>query len=119
VFHFQEKGFPLREFIKEVVDAAEILQYRASEEEIVDRSLMNLHPDLIAKAAFLLRPGSHRELTDMVSLIEEKMAVLGERQHSDTASKRSQMVEKGSIPDNEHDGVAVEGKRSSKNGLNC
>jgi hypothetical protein len=31
VFHFQERGRPLREFIKEVADAAEFLQYCASE----------------------------------------------------------------------------------------
>ena len=52
VFHFQETDCPLREFIKEVVDAAEFLQYRASEWEIVDRILMNLHPDILPQAAF-------------------------------------------------------------------
>jgi hypothetical protein len=51
----------LREFIKEVVDAAEFLQYRPSEGQIVDRILMNLHPDILAQAAFLPRPGSFIE----------------------------------------------------------
>jgi hypothetical protein len=55
VFHFQERGCPLREFIKEVVDAAELLQYCATEGEILDRILMNLHPDILAQAAFLPR----------------------------------------------------------------
>ena len=32
---------------------------------------MNLHPDILAQAAFLPRPGSYRELRDMVGLIEE------------------------------------------------
>ena len=47
VFHFQERDCLLREFIKEVVDAAEFLQYHASEGERVDRILMNLHPDIL------------------------------------------------------------------------
>jgi hypothetical protein len=119
VFHFQGRECPLREFIKVVVDAAEFLQYHASEGEIVDRILMNLHPDILAQAAFLPRPGSYRELRDMVGLIEERMAVLAERQRSDTGSNSSQMVDKGSLSDNKPSGMAVEGRQSSKNGLNC
>ena len=120
VFHFQEIGSQLREFIKEVVDAAEFLQYRASEGEIVDRILMNPHPVILAQAAFLPRPGSYRELRDMVGLIEERIAVLAERQRSDTASSSSQMVEKCSPSDsNRPGGAAVEGKPSSKNGPKC
>jgi hypothetical protein len=109
----------LREFIKEVVDAAEFLQYRASEGEIVDRILMNLHPDILVQAAFLPRPGSYRELRDMVGLIEERMAVLAERQPSDKCSSSSQMTEKRNLSDNKPSGVAVEGKQSSKNGPTC
>jgi hypothetical protein len=52
MFHFQERDCPLREFMNGVVDAAEFLQYRASEVEIMDRNLMNLHPDILAQAAF-------------------------------------------------------------------
>ena len=59
VFHFRERGCPLKEFIKEVVDAVDFLQNRASEGEIVDWILMNLHPDILAQAAFLRRPGSY------------------------------------------------------------
>jgi hypothetical protein len=119
VFHFQGRECPLRKFIKEVVDAAEFLQYRASEGEIVGRILMNLHPDTLAQAAFLPRPGSYRELRDMVGLIEERMVVLAERQRSDTGSNSSQMVDKGSLSDNKPSGMAVEDRRSSKNGHNC
>jgi len=43
---------------------------------------MNLHPDILAQAAFLPRPGSYRELRDMAGLIEERMAVLAEYQRS-------------------------------------
>ena len=53
VFNFQEEGCPVREFIKEVTDAAEFLQYNASEAEVVERVLMNLHPDILAQEALL------------------------------------------------------------------
>ena len=118
VFHFQERECLLREFIKEVVDAAEFLQYRASEGEIGDRMLMNLHLDILAQAAILPRPGSYRELRDMAGLIEERMAVLAERQRSDTGLSSSQMGERDSLS-NKPSGTAVEGRRSSKNGPNC
>jgi hypothetical protein len=58
VFNFQEKGCPLRQFIKEVIDEAEFLQYHATEEEVVGRILMNLHPEILAQAALLPRPST-------------------------------------------------------------
>jgi hypothetical protein len=119
VFHSQDRDCPLREFIKEVVDAAEFFQYRASEGEILGRILMNLHQDILAQAAFLPKPSSYMELRDMVGLIEETMAVLAERQRSDTGSSSPQMADKGSLLDNRPGGAAVEGRRSSKKGLNC
>jgi hypothetical protein len=80
VFNFQEKGRPIREFIKEVTDAAEFLKYNASEADVVERVLTNLHPDILAQAALLPRPVSFQELRNTVGLIEERMAVLAERQ---------------------------------------
>ena len=62
VFNFQEEGRPVREFIKEVTDAAEFLQYNASQAEVVERVLMNLHPDILAQEALLPRPVSFQEL---------------------------------------------------------
>jgi len=59
LFHFQERGCPLRVFIKEVVDATEFLQYCASEGERVERILVNLQLEILAQAAFLPRPGSY------------------------------------------------------------
>ena len=58
MFNFQELGRPIREFIREVIDAAEFLQYNASEADVVERVLMNLHPDILAQAALLPRPVS-------------------------------------------------------------
>jgi hypothetical protein len=62
VFRFQRGDCPLRECIKEVVDAAEFLQYCVPEGEIVDRILMNLHPEILAQVTFffLPNPGSYR-----------------------------------------------------------
>jgi hypothetical protein len=39
---------------------------------------MNLHPDVLAQAAFLERPHSLTELYNVVGLIEEKIAVVRE-----------------------------------------
>jgi hypothetical protein len=76
VFNFQERGRPIREFIKEVTDAAEFLQYNASESDVVERVLMNLHPKILAQTALLPRPVSFKEIRNTVGLIEERMAVL-------------------------------------------
>ena len=119
VFHFQERDGPLRELVKEVVDAAEFLQYSASEGEIVDRIFMDLHPDILAQAAFLPRPGSYREVRDVVGLIEERMAVLTERQRSENGSSGSQVVEKSNLSDHKTGRTASEGKQSGKNGHTC
>jgi hypothetical protein len=62
----------LRELIKEVVDAAELLQYSATEAEIVVGILMIFDAVILAYAAFLPRPGAYRELRDMVGLIRRE-----------------------------------------------
>ena len=41
---------------------------------------MNLDPDIIARAALLPRPNSFRELRNTVGLLEERLAVLKERE---------------------------------------
>jgi hypothetical protein len=117
VFKFQERDCPVRELIKELVDAAEFLQYHSSEGGIVDRILMNLHTDILAQVALLPRPGSYRELRDMVGLIEERMAVLTERQCSDTGLSSPQRVEKGRRLCDKPSGAAVVSKQSTTCGL--
>jgi len=57
VFHFQETECLLREFIKEVVGAAEFLQCRSLEGERVERILVNLHLDVLDQAVLLPRLG--------------------------------------------------------------
>jgi hypothetical protein len=79
VFNFHDKTRPLRQFIAEVAEAAEFLYYAASEAEVVERIMMNLHPEVLDQCALLPRPTSYRDLRNLVGLIEERMAVLGER----------------------------------------
>ena len=61
-----------------MIDAAEFLQYNASEADVVERVLMNLHPDILAQAALLPRPNTFQELRITVGLMEEWLAVLTE-----------------------------------------
>jgi hypothetical protein len=56
VFNFQNEGQSLREYIEWVFCAANFLRYQASEQELVDRILMNLHPSVLAHATFLEKP---------------------------------------------------------------
>jgi len=44
VFSFHEEGQPLREYIDRMFAAARFLGYEASEQQLVDRVDMNLHP---------------------------------------------------------------------------
>jgi hypothetical protein len=82
VFKFHSKEVPLRTYIDEIVDAAESLNYLGTESELVDRILMNLHPDILAQSAFLQRPSSFQELRKLAGHIEEKLAVQVERQRA-------------------------------------
>ena len=79
-FNFHKQHTPVREYIDQVFSAARILEYNAQEQELVDRIVMNLHPDILAHSAFLDRPQCRKDLYDTVALIEEKIAVNRERQ---------------------------------------
>jgi hypothetical protein len=83
VFKFHSKEVPLRTYIDEIVHAAEFLNYLGTESELVDRILMNLHPDVLAQSAFLQRPSSFHELRKLTGHMEEKLAVQVERQSAD------------------------------------
>jgi hypothetical protein len=52
---------------------------------LVDRIVMNLHPSVLAQAAFLDRPRSRDQLHSTVGLIEEKLSVLKERRQVQSA----------------------------------
>ena len=59
----------MRSYVEQVFRAAYFLEYQSSEEQVVDRILMNLHPDIAAKAAFMDRPRSLKELYCTIDLL--------------------------------------------------
>jgi hypothetical protein len=81
-FNFHQQGQSTRDYIDNVFSAAELLKYEANEQQLVDRVIMNLHPSVLAHAAFMERPHSRKDLYHVVGLIEEKCSVLRERQRS-------------------------------------
>ena len=78
-FNFHSQETPVRKYIDQVLSIANILDYNTQEQELVDRIMMNLHPDLLAHSAFWDKPRSRKDLYDVIALIEEKIAVNRER----------------------------------------
>jgi len=72
VSYFQNEKQPLRVYIQQVFLAAEFLKNNASEQQLVDRTVMNFHPIILAHAALLDTPCSLKNLYRVVGLIEEK-----------------------------------------------
>ena len=83
VFNFQKEGQSLRDYIEQVFRAADFLGYNASEQQLVDRIVMNFHPCTLVHAALLDRPRSRQELLRVACLIEEKSAIAKERQRGE------------------------------------
>jgi len=92
-FNFHKEATPVREFIDQDFSAARILEYEASEQSLVDRILMNLHPTVIAQSALIDRPHSRKELYEVVGIIEEKFAVDRERRRDQVSQQGSAMQE--------------------------
>jgi len=69
----------MRVYFDQVFQDAEFLQYEATEPQLVDRVVMNLHPQVLSQAAFLGKHRFRKELYRLVGLIEEKFFVLKER----------------------------------------
>jgi hypothetical protein len=88
-FNFQGKGQPIREYIDRVFSAADFLNYQATEQELVDRVVMNLHPSILVQATFLERPHLRKELTSTITLIEEKFSVAWEQERARPVSTPS------------------------------
>ena len=76
---FHGEGQSMRAYIEQVFEAADFLKYEASEKQLFETVVMNFHPDILAKAAFLDRPRSVKDLFRVVSLIEEKVSIANER----------------------------------------
>ena len=80
IFNFHGEGQPLRAYIEQVFAAAKFLHYDVSEQDLVDRVVMNFHPSVLGHAAFVDRPCTLKELYQVVGIVEEKLAVAQERQ---------------------------------------
>jgi hypothetical protein len=80
VLKFHGEGQPLRDYIEKVFRVAAFLKYGATVHQLVDRVVMNFHPSILSQAAFLDRPKTRRDLDRIVGLMEEKSAVVRQRQ---------------------------------------
>jgi hypothetical protein len=89
VFNFHHEGQLVRNYIDKVFAAAKFLGYATDEQQLVDRIVMNLHPSILAQAAFLERPHSRAQLYSAVGLIEERFSVLRERQRTQSVPNAS------------------------------
>jgi len=88
VFNFHESGQSVRAYIDRVFQAAECLQYEASEAQLVERIVMNLHPDILKQAAFLDKPTTRKELRCVIGLVEERIAIAAERRRLDNVTAK-------------------------------
>jgi hypothetical protein len=70
----------VRVYIDQIFQAAKFLRYGATEQQLVDRVVTNLHPCVLSQATLLDRPHSLNELLRLVAVIEERCAVAQERQ---------------------------------------
>ena len=102
-----------------MIDAAEFLQYNASEADVVERVLMNLHPDILAQAALLPRPVSFQELRHIVGLIEERMAVLAERERPEVRATGAQVFDRFSRGSDRQRRSAVSSHQANRGGPKC
>jgi hypothetical protein len=75
VCKIQGERDPIREYVDRVFGIAEFLNYQSTEQELVDRVIMNLHPSVLRHAALLGHPSSREELFNVIGLIEERMSV--------------------------------------------
>ena len=55
VFNFQKPGQLTREYVARVFAIADFQAYQTTEQELVDRVEMNLHPSILVHSAFLKR----------------------------------------------------------------
>jgi hypothetical protein len=80
ILNFHKEGQSLRDYIERVFRIAAFLKYGATEQQLVDRVVMNFHPSILSQAAFIDRPKSRLDLDKIIGLMEEKSAVVRERQ---------------------------------------
>jgi hypothetical protein len=88
VFSFHSQGQSLRAYIEGVFQAAKFLQYEATEAHLVNRVVINFHPEVLAQASLLEKPRTREELNRLVGLLEEKFSVARERQRLEKGTPR-------------------------------
>ena len=80
VCNLQKEGQSVRVYINKIFQATKFLCYGATEQQLVDQVVTNLHPWILGQATLLDRPHSLTELLQLVAVIEEQCAVAQERQ---------------------------------------
>ena len=87
VFNFQGEGQSLCVYIEQVLRAVGFLGYNVTEQQLVDRVVINFHPSILAQVAFLDKPQSLEDLYKAAALNEEKFSVLKEWQRVEQGSQ--------------------------------
>ena len=100
VFNFHQRNMPVRIFIDQIFQAAEFLSYAATEQQLVERIVMNLHPEILKETAFLNSPNTREELGRVVNQIEERFCVANERRRMQRVTDNNQ--DRGGLPDRPH-----------------
>jgi hypothetical protein len=67
VFNFHGEVQSMRTYV-EIFQAADFLQYEATEQQLVDRLVMNFHSDILRQTAFLDKPRSVQDLHRVAGL---------------------------------------------------
>jgi hypothetical protein len=75
VLKFHGKGQPVSGYIEQVFKTEGFLGYEGSEQQLVDRIVINFHPSILDHAAFIDRPRSLKELYNAVGIMEERCMV--------------------------------------------
>jgi hypothetical protein len=61
----------LRRYIEHIFKAADFLRYDATEQQLVDRVVMNFHPKILSQAVLLGRPRTRKELDSVLATTEQ------------------------------------------------
>lgn len=80
MFGFQKETQLLHECVNQIFKVAEVWEYIAGGQRLVERVLMNFHPDILAQEPFWDKPPSLKGLCQVVGFVEDKIADVPERQ---------------------------------------
>ena len=100
VFNFHQRNIPVRIYIDQIFQAAEFLSYGGTEQQLVERIVMNLHPDILKETVFLNPPHTREELGRVVNQIEERFCVAEERRRMQREDDSNHG--RGELPDRPH-----------------